>query len=229
MKITGRQLLQATVATTMAFTMLLAPLAAATASAAESAKPGPIKNSSASTAGISEQQASPQIQYQIQAKLDTGKMMITGKETVTYRNTSTDGLSEIVFRLFADANRSKETQPQMFARSNEEMAKANPDKKPEDFLGGIDIISVKDAATGRALATSNEKQTLTVQLGKALATEEQVTLELEYETKIPFGSQRLSYQEDIINGAHWFPVLSVYDEKTHSWEKAPYSTNFETD
>lgn len=147
MKITGRQLLQATVATTMAFTMLLAPLAAATASAAESAKPGPIKNSSASTAGISEQQASPQIQYQIQAKLDTGKMMITGKETVTYRNTSTDGLSEIVFRLFADANRSKETQPQMFARSNEEMAKANPDKKPEDFLGGIDIISVKDAAT----------------------------------------------------------------------------------
>ncbi|MGG4394549.1 M1 family metallopeptidase [Paenibacillus thiaminolyticus] len=229
MKINGRQLLQATVATTMAFTMLLAPLAAATASAAEGAKPGPIKSSSASTAGSSEQQASPQIQYQIQAKLDTGKMMITGKQTVTYRNTSTDGLSEIVFRLFADANRSKETQPQMFARSNEEIAKANPDKKSEDFLGGIDIISVKDAATGRALVTSNEKQALTVQLGKALATDEQVTLELEYKTKIPFGSQRLSYQEDIINGAHWFPVLSVYHEKTHSWEKAPYSTNFETD
>lgn len=228
MKMTGRQLLHTTLAAAMAFTMLAAPLAGTgTAYAQESAKPGAAQNASA--AGQTKREAAAQVQYDIQAKLDTEKMTITGKQKVTYRNTSSDELHDVVFRLFADANRSKETQPSMFERNNEQIAKDNPDKKPEDFLGGIDMISVKDASTGQTLDFKNENQALTVPLAKALKEGEAVTLELEFKTKIPFGMQRLSYYKDIVNGAHWFPVMSVYDGKTHTWAKKPYSKTFESD
>ncbi|WP_259392195.1 M1 family metallopeptidase [Paenibacillus thiaminolyticus] len=228
MKMTGRQLLHTTLAAAMGFTMLAAPLAGTgTAYAQESAKPGAAQNASA--AGQTKREAAAQVQYDIQAKLDTEKMTITGKQKVTYRNTSSDELHDVVFRLFADANRSKETQPSMFERNNEQIAKDNPDKKPEDFLGGIDMISVKDASTGRELDFKNENQALTVPLAKALKEGEAVTLELEFKTKIPFGMQRLSYYKDIVNGAHWFPVMSVYDGKTHTWAKKPYSKTFESD
>ncbi|NGP57740.1 M1 family metallopeptidase [Paenibacillus thiaminolyticus] len=228
MKMTGRELLHTTLAAAMAFTMLAAPLAGTgTAYAQESAKPGAAQNASA--AGQTKREAAAQVQYDIQAKLDTEKMTITGKQKVTYRNTSSDELHDVVFRLFADANRSKETQPSMFERNNEQIAKDNPDKKPEDFLGGIDMISVKDASTGQTLDFKNENQALTVPLAKALKEGEAVTLELEFKTKIPFGMQRLSYYKDIVNGAHWFPVMSVYDGKTHTWAKKPYSKTFESD
>lgn len=228
MKLTGRQLLHTTIACAMAFTLLAAPLTSGGTAYAQEAAADQVKT--ISTAGMqSQQQATSHIQYNIQAKLNTDDMTITGKQTVKYRNTSEDKLNDVVFRLFADANRSKDTQSSMFVRANGEIAKEYPDKKPEDFLGGIDIIRVKDASTGATLATTNEKQALTVQLAKALGKDEEVTLELEYKTKIPFGSQRLSYYKDIINGAHWFPVMSVYDEAAHKWNKTPYSKTFETD
>ncbi|NEZ42506.1 M1 family metallopeptidase [Paenibacillus alvei] len=228
MKLTGRQLLHTTVACAMAFTLLAAPLTSGGTAYAQVAAED--QGKTLSTAGIQSQQSEiPHIQYDIQAKLNTDDMTITGKQTVKYRNMSKDKLNDVVFRLFADANRSKDTQSGMFVSKNKEIAKEYPDKKPDDFLGGIDIISVKDASSGAALATKNEKQALTVQLAKALGKDEEVTLELEYKTKIPFGSQRLSYYKDIINGAHWFPVMSVYDEVSHKWNKTPYSTTFETD
>lgn len=168
-----------------------------------------------------------QVQYRIDARLDEQDMHIRGKETVTYRNMSKDTLQEIVFHTFADANRSKETQTSMFVRNNEEIRKQSPEKKPEDFLGGIDILSA--AAGGQSLVFTNSNQALTVQLERGLEPGETVTIDLSFDVKIPYGMQRLSYYKDIINGAYWFPVASVYDEEQHEWDKTPYSTNFETD
>lgn len=167
------------------------------------------------------------VQYRIDARLDENNMRIKGSETITYRNTSKDTLRKIVFHTFADANRSKATQTSMFEQNNEEIRKENPQKKPEDFLGGIYIRSA--AADGQSLVFSNSNQALTVELKQELKPGEAVTVEIDFEVEIPFGMQRLSYYKDIINGAHWFPVMSVYDEKKHEWDKKPYSKTFETD
>lgn len=94
----------------------------------------------------------------------------------------------------------------MFKRSNEEISQNNPDKKPEAFLGG-----------------------LSVKLEQPLLPGESVSVQVHFNLKIPYGSQRLSYYKDIINGAHWFPVMSVYDEAKHEWDSKPYSKTFETD
>ncbi|GGH21594.1 M1 family metallopeptidase [Paenibacillus segetis] len=165
--------------------------------------------------------------YQVDAKLDEKEMTIQGTETVTYRNNSKDTLNNVVFHTFADANRSTETQSSLFRNSNKQIQKENADKKPDDFLGGIDISNVK--ASDKSLKFDNTNQALTVELGQAIQPGQSITLDLEFEVKIPFGSQRLSYYKNIINGAHWFPVLSVYDPTSHMWDKTPYSTSFETD
>lgn len=185
------------------------------------------KPSAVSSESIEMAQAQTQVQYQIYARLDEKNMRIQGRETVTYRNVSKDTLREIVYHTFADANRSKETQSSMFKRVNEDIQKKNPQKKAKDFLGGIDIRNV--AADGESLMFSNSNQALTVKLQQELKPGEAVTLDIDFEVKIPYGMQRLSYYKDIINGAHWFPVMSVYDENKHAWNKTPYSTSFETD
>ncbi|WP_306291818.1 M1 family metallopeptidase [Paenibacillus sp. RU5A] len=167
------------------------------------------------------------IQYQIQARLDEKKMTIEGSESITYRNTSKDTLKQLVFHTYADANLSESTQTTMFKHSNEEISKNNPDKKPEDFLGGIDIEKVTTG--GQALDFSNKDQAMSVKLEQPLQPGESVSVQVHFNLKIPYGSQRLSYYKDIINGAHWFPVMSVYDEAKHEWDSKPYSKTFETD
>lgn len=172
-------------------------------------------------------QAQAPIQYRIQARLDEKKMTIEGSESITYRNTSKDTLKQLVFHTYADANLSESTQTTMFTHSNEEISKNNPDKKPEDFLGGIDIEKVTTG--GQALDFSNKNQAMSVKLEQPLQPGESVSVQVQFNLKIPYGSQRLSYYKDIINGAHWFPVMSVYDEAKHEWDSKPYSKTFETD
>ncbi|PWW38705.1 M1 family metallopeptidase [Paenibacillus pabuli] len=182
---------------------------------------------SAITQATKDIQAQAPIQYRIQARLDEKKMTIEGSESITYRNTSKDTLKQLVFHTYADANLSESTQTTMFKHSNEEISKNNPDKKPEDFLGGIDIEKVTTG--GQALDFSNKDQAMSVKLEQPLQPGESVSVQVHFNLKIPYGSQRLSYYKDIINGAHWFPVMSVYDEAKHEWDSKPYSKTFETD
>lgn len=172
------------------------------------------------------------IQYQIQARLDEKEMNIQASQTVTYRNTSKDTLKELVMHTYADANRSKATQTQMYIGQNEQIAKENPDKKASDFLGGIDILEVKQQENQKPadkLLFSNRNQALSVQLKTPLQPGESITLQVDFLLDIPYGMQRLSYYKDLINAAHWFPVMSVYDENSHQWNKTTYSTSFESD
>ncbi|MUG45898.1 M1 family metallopeptidase [Paenibacillus woosongensis] len=219
-RITFKSVSQKTLAYSLAFTLAASPVVGAGQALAQ-----PAAVATAETIAMA--QAHAQVQYRINAKLDEKNMRIQGSETVTYRNTSNDTLREIVFHTFADANRSKATQTSMFERNNEEIRKENPQKKPEDFLGGIDIWSA--AVDGQPLVFSNNNQALTVKLQQELKPGEAVTVEIGFEVKIPYGMQRLSYYKDIINGAHWFPVMSVYDENKHEWDNKPYSKTFETD
>ncbi|AIQ34617.1 peptidase M1 [Paenibacillus sp. FSL R5-0345] len=210
---------QKVLAYSLAFTLAAFPVVTTTQALAAPA-------ASSATSALDAEAHAP-VQYRIDARLDENNMRIHGSEAVTYRNTSNDTLREIVFHTFADANRSKATQTSMFERNNEEIRKENPQKKPEDFLGGIDIRSA--AADGQSLVLSNSNQALTVELKQELKPGEAVTVEVGFEVKIPYGMQRLSYYKDIINGAHWFPVMSVYDENKHEWDKTQYSKAFESD
>ncbi|MBJ9987617.1 M1 family metallopeptidase [Paenibacillus sp. S28] len=210
---------QKALAYSLALTLAACPIAG---SSQLLAAPGAPASSSAEIA-----QVHAPVKYQINARLDEKTMRIQGSESVTYRNLSKDTLQEIIFHTFADANRSTATQTSMFERNNEEIRKENPQKKAEDFLGGIDIRSA--AVNGQSAEFTNSNQALTVHLKQGLKPGESVTIQIAFDVKIPYGMQRLSYYKDIVNGAHWFPAASVYDESKHQWDKTPYSKTFETD
>ncbi|MFG1732875.1 M1 family metallopeptidase [Paenibacillus sp. 843] len=205
----------------LALTLTACPLISAGSVAAKAISPTAISRISESD------EAHAPIQYHIQARLNEKDMTIQGSSMVTYRNTSQDTLNQLVFHTYADANRSKSTQTSMFKRSNEEISKNHPDKKPEDFLGGIDIQEVN--ANGQSLVFHNEDQALTIRLKEPIQPGASITVHMDFSLNIPYGSQRLSYYQDIVNGAHWFPVLSVYDEEKHQWNTTPYSPSFESD
>ncbi|WP_340013752.1 M1 family metallopeptidase [Paenibacillus sp. FSL K6-1318] len=212
------------IAGTLALILATNPIANMGVVAAE-AVPSPVSTKMHNTQKDSLEQTP--IQYQIQARLNEKDMTIQGSEKVTYHNTSKDTLQQLVLHTYADANLSKSTQATMFEQDNEVISINNPDKKPEDFLGGIDIQAV--TADSQSLDFQNESQALTVQLKEPVQPGESVSFQLEFQLNIPYGSQRVSYYKDIINGAHWFPVMSVYDEVKRQWNKAPYSRTFESD
>lgn len=168
------------------------------------------------------------INYKIDANLNEKDQTITAKQNVKFKNVYKDELKEISFNVFADAYNKKETQTEMFTNSNEKIAKDNPDKKSEDFLGGIDIKSIKNS-DGKELKFTKENQVLKVELEKGLKNSEEVSFDIEFDVKIPFGMNRLSYYNDVFSAVHWYPVVAVYDEKEKKWNEIPYSKDFETD
>ncbi|WP_413407875.1 M1 family metallopeptidase [Paenibacillus amylolyticus] len=213
------------IAGTLALILATSPLANMGVVAAE-ADPAPVSTKIYNTQKDSLEQVP--IQYHIQARLNEKDMTLRGNEKITYRNTSNDTLNQLVLHTYADANLSKSTQASMFKQANENISKNSPDKKPEDFLGGMDIQGVTTAG-GQSLDFKNENQALTVQLNEPVQPGKSVSFQVSFQLNIPYGSQRISYYQDIINGAHWFPVMSVYDEGKHQWDTAPYSQTFESD
>lgn len=168
------------------------------------------------------------INYKIDANLNEKDKTITGKENIKFKNVYKDELKEISFNVFADAYNKEETQTEMFRINNESIAKENPDKKPEDFLGGMNIKSIKDS-NGKELKFTKENQVLKVELEKGLKNLEEISFDIEFEVKIPFGMNRLAYYNDVFSAVHWYPVVAVYNEEEKKWNEVPYSKDFETD
>ncbi|WP_051217427.1 M1 family metallopeptidase [Paenibacillus assamensis] len=174
------------------------------------------------------QRTSP-IQYTINLQLDEKQMKLSGTQSVLFRNETKDDLSELVFHTFADSYRSVDTQTSMFQGRNKDIAKAYPDKKPEDFLGGIDVQRVMDKSNDGKLSFENKNQSLTVKLGKTIKPGEEVIVELDYTIDIPFGMQRMAHYKDLISAVHFYPILAMYDEGKHEWNRLPYSKTLESD
>lgn len=197
-KLTTKQALAITVITAITFTLLTNPSIPVDTAHAQAMAIRDPANGVTSVLEPFKNHTQTYISYGILAKLNTENRAITGNQTVTYRNTSSDQLDEAVFYL-----QSK--------------------RSSEDVAGRVEVISVKNAATGRNLVTTNETQTVTVKLDKVLNKDEEVTLQVEFKKKLPFSSENST-----IEGEDWFPLISAYNEKTHAWNKAPYNYS-ETD
>ncbi|WP_186786237.1 M1 family metallopeptidase [Paenibacillus agilis] len=216
---------------TIASQFLLAPSIIEASTSVKEVKTTSSSNTVSSSTGkhVQDGQRTSPIQYTIDLKLDEKQMKLSGTQSVLFRNTTKDELSEVVFHTFADSYRSIDTQTSMFQTSNKEIAKEYPNKKPADFLGGIDIKRVTDKSGEGKLSFENKNQSLSVKLGKTLKPGEEVVMELDYTVDLPFGMQRLAYYKDLISAVHFYPVVAMYDEEKQDWSRLPYSKTLETD
>ena len=166
-----------------------------------------------------------QVDYKIEASLDTVSQVVTGSERITYHNNSPDELSFLWVQL--DQNvRSIE-----HSRSYK-MRGALPDSIPERFRqfynpvpfdGGYTISRVQLVDASGALIDADyriQNTIMKVNLEEPLQSGEQVEFEIDWSYPIPTNGR--GAKEKVKDGwlyemAQWFPRMSVYDD-VNGWQ-----------
>ncbi|MDP4090173.1 MAG: M1 family metallopeptidase [Bacillota bacterium] len=149
--------------------------------------------------------------YDIDVTLDTENKTLTGRETVKLKNNNKTTLKNLVFHLYPDSYNSAETKPSIGT---------TPKTLTKDEIGDIkiDSLEVNNAST----QYTEDDQILKVPLNKELKPGETAELTMDFTLKIPNDKDRLGYYRDQYSITNWYPILSIYDDKTSSWDENPF-------
>lgn len=160
--------------------------------------------------------------YSMDVRLDTARHMISGREILTWTNTSSDTLPELWFHLYWNAFANNAST--FMRESRRDPAARLPDFDKEEWgysrveamriLGdpafkGFDL---KPSLTFRHPDDGNEldRTVFSVKLPKPLAPGETITLEIEWQGRIPAPLARAGVIGDYYFIAQWFPKIGVY-------------------
>jgi hypothetical protein len=165
---------------------------------------------SLNTVSKSENQERPIYTFDLQ--LNDEDKSIKAHESVKLVNTYSSSLKELVLHLYPDSYNSAETLPRIGEKklpiTNEE-------------LGDIKINSFKVNTT--PVQYTEDNQLLKVKLPKELNPGEAIELNIEFTLKMPKGKDRLSYYQGQYSLTNWYPIMSIYNEQTNSWNENPFS------
>ncbi len=171
-----------------------------------------------------------EVQYAIDAELDTQKNVIVGREIVQFTNRTGHALEELYFHVYPNAF--KRDSNSQYQRDLQRMVgirdlnRIYADPNDDAFM---EIVSITSA--GRPLSFSMEDTLLTVQLPEPLADDEPIELAIEFIYDLmevpPEGRMaatlaiRSGHRNGVYTIALWYPRLAVYDEA--GWHLEPYS------
>ena len=173
----------------------------------------------ATTAPIFPQPLSPRLaNYQIDVTLDPATRKLTGRETLTWRNPSTDVVRELRFHLYINAFRNDES---TFMRESGGQLRGDQIDKSgtESPYGWTDIVSMKTAA-GEPLAfdyiqpddaNRADRTVIRVPLTKPVGPGQTITLSIHFRAKLPRIFARTGYSRDYYLVGQWFPKIGVYE------------------
>jgi len=136
--------------------------------------------------------------YTLDVNLDPAAHILTGHAEIVYTNNAPLSLDEVYLRLFANG--------------------------PHYGVGEIHIDRVTIAEHDQAVLFEAHETVLRVALPAPLAAESRVTLLIDYQVIIPRNSGgygAFGHNGPVINLAHWYPILAVYDEA--GWHLEPPS------
>lgn len=152
------------------------------------------------------------VDYDIEVALDPSTHKITGTETITYANNSSDTLPflwvQLDQNLFAPGSKGSQVFPQegRFGGSG--------------FVGGYTIDRV--AAGASALEHRVDDTMMRVDLAQPLAPGATTTFAIDWHFTVPeTGADRMGRDGDLHLLAQWFPRLAVYDD-IRGWNTLPY-------
>lgn len=138
--------------------------------------------------------ASDELSYNM--KLSLEKNVITGEETVYYKNVYAESLSESVFHLYANAY---------------SLEAANPAYKSAlETYGGTEIKTVAINGEKAEFTISEDREYLTVKHG-AVKKNGSISITIGFVTTVPSGELRLSTDGTAYTLSGFYPQLSVYD------------------
>lgn len=153
------------------------------------------------------------VHYAIDARLDPDRNIITGRETLDYRNNSPDTLRVVYVRLYWNLFRYGS-----YGQRFEERQKSYF----KDSSGGVTITKLT-AGAGNAetpLGFTVDNTLMEVPLPVPLPPGESRRFNFVFEEKIHSTGIRSGHQGRDYNIAQWYPQISTYDK--HGWDKTQY-------
>jgi hypothetical protein len=156
------------------------------------------------------------VTYKITVALDAAQKMLNGKETLTWRNTSTDRVGELQFHLYFNAFKNSES---TFMKESGGVNRGF--ELAEGGWGWVDVTSMK-TSDGEDLTariefihpdddTSKDQTVIRVPLTKPVLPGRTIQLEIAFTSKLPRVFARTGYYQNFFMVGQWFPKIGVYE------------------
>lgn len=167
--------------------------------------------------------------YTIDCTFDPAEKLITATETLNWRNASNDTLTELLFHTYMNAfQNEKSTYWQEAGGVPEELIgnwghckiKRLRLVSGEDLTNAIKFIQPDD--------NNRDDQTVfSIPLPTPLYPDSSMSINIEFETKLPALVERTGFLDDFFIVAQWFPKIAVYEKYRHRWSCSQYHYNSE--
>lgn len=145
-------------------------------------------------------------QYNMELEYNDETKCLSGKQTVSYINSSDNTLSCVKFHLYANAFR-ENAKASVVSLSN--VVKAYPNGKS---YGNIDITQVKvGEENAQFLICGEDENILEVTLLSPLYPDDRVEIYMEYNVKLANINHRLGYGNNAVNLCNFYPIACVYE------------------
>ena len=173
---------------------------------------------------------SPRIaNYQIEADLDWKEKLLTGQETLSWRNTGSAATGELPLHLYLNAFKGPQS---LFFK--EKGGVLGPGE------GGWDAQEVRHWGYCRLLSVhlgnrlldghfGEDETVYWVRLPHPVEPGETVRLEIAWESRFPLVHTRSGWSRDFLMGAQWFPKAGVYEGDTWNCRAYHAGTGFYAD
>lgn len=163
--------------------------------------------------------------YQIAVTLDPETRTLQGRETLTYRNTTSTPFKEMVFHLYLNAFKSLDT---IFMKESGGQLRGYA-FDPES-AGSIEVTSIKENTTELELELLEDGTLARARLPRAVGPGETVTLEMAFTARLPQVFARTGWALDeqgdpFFLVAQWFPKPGVWQDG--GWAAEPFHGNAE--
>jgi hypothetical protein len=156
------------------------------------------------------------VEYHMNVELDAQGKLLSGTQSLTWKNPGTLPVQELYFHLYPNAFNSKKT-----TFMKESGGKLRDDKSKDGSYGGMEVSSIK-TLEGEELIGSlqyvqpddgnkEDRSLMKITLPKAINPGQKVTLESIFAVKLPSVFARMGYADDFVMAGQWFPKIAVYE------------------
>lgn len=158
------------------------------------------------------------VEYHIQVTLDEQQKTLIGQQTVTWKHPGSIPVNELYFHLYPNAFQSMSS-----TFNRESGGKLREDHMTEQSIGWMKLTSLY-MADGKDLSNRTEyvqpddhnpedATLMRVHLFDQVHPGEKITLNMNFEVKLPEAYARMGYVGDFVMAGQWFPKLAVYERK----------------
>ena len=147
--------------------------------------------------------------------LDTENKTITGKQILSWKNTSPDTLQEFQFHLYLNAFQNKST----FYNEGgfgflEDSLSGNIKITKIKIIGGEDLTDKQRFITPDD-RNKHDKTVVSVKTKNLILPDTTIQFEIEFKAKLPKITHRTGWGKDYFFVAQWFPKIGVYETKSN--------------